>query len=237
MAIFDNANGRAYARLAGVFYLTIAMAGGVSIAYVPAQIFVIGDPLQSLNNITTQRGLFYLGLLGDTVMMVCEVMLTAMLFFMFRAVNPTLALAAALARFAMVGVMAAMLFFHAATLALAEPTGALATLGDAHRAGLAALSIGMHDAGVGIWQIFFALHLLILGWLVLCSGQYPAVLGVAMMLGAWGYVFDTVHVHVMPGAQWMEYPKIGLLIVVTLAEIGFALWLILRGPRRATPLT
>ena len=35
----------------------------------------------------------------------------------------------------------------------------------------------------------------------------------------------------LPGAATLEAVKIALLLVVTLAEIGFALWLLLRGPR------
>jgi len=231
MAIFGDPQTRGYARLAGIFYLVIAVAGAFSIAFVPSQIFVPGDVAASLGNIVERRGLFNIGLAGDVIMMLAEIMVTAMLYLMFRQVNQTLSLAAALARFAMVGVMAAMLFFHAGTLALSDPESALTVLAGDQRAALAALTIAMHDAGVGIWQIFFTLHLVLLGSLVVQSGVYPRLLGQAMILGAFGYLLDTVYVYIAPGADWLGYFRVALLVVVTLAEIGFALWLVLVGPR------
>ena len=81
---------------------------------------VAGDPAATFANIASQRGLFHAGLVGDVVMMAAEVLVSVMLYFMFRHVNATLSLAASYARLMMVAVMAAMLFFHAGSLALAD---------------------------------------------------------------------------------------------------------------------
>ena len=91
----------------------------------------------------------------------------------------------------------------------------------------------VHDAGVWIWQVFFSLHLVLLGTLVVRSGRYPRLIGVGLILGGTGYLVDSVQMFALPDAAVLEAVKIVLLLIVTLAEVGFALWLLIRGPRPA----
>ncbi|WP_240608167.1 DUF4386 domain-containing protein [Pararhodobacter oceanensis] len=220
-----------YARLAGALYLIIAFAGGFAILYVPSALNLPGDPAATFTNIARQRGLFHAGLVGDLVMICAEVLLSVMLYFMFRPVNATLSLAASYARLMMVAVMAAMLFFHAGSLALADGAVPLGSFTEAQRIELAGLMRYIHDSGVWIWQIFFCLHLLLLGTLVMSSGLYPRLLGAGLILGGTGYLFDSVQMFALPDSMLLTAIKVALLLIVTLAEIGFALWLLLRGPR------
>ena len=231
MLIPTDPHSRAYATWTGALYLLIAVSGGFAIAYVPSVLHVPGDPQATLSQITAQRGLFLAGIGGDTVMILAEVMVTAMLFFKFRNVHPTLALAAALARFAMVAVMAGMLFFHAGLLALADPDSAFGAFSPPEREALAYLMLTMHDAGVWVWQIFFTAHLVLLGRLVAHSGMYPRLLGHALTLGGLGYILDSAYSFAFPETHWLGTIRIGLLVLVTAAEIGFALWLLFVGPK------
>lgn len=233
MSIFDDPSSRSYARLTGVLYLIIALAGGFAILYVPGVLNVPGDPAATFTNIARHRGLFHAGLIGDVVMMVTEVLVSVMLYFMFRPVNATLALAASYARIMMVAVMAAMLFFHAGALALADETVPLSSFSITQRLELASLMRHVHDAGVWIWQVFFCLHLLLLGTLVARSNLYPRVLGAGLIVGGTGYLVDSIQMFALPDAGLLAAVKVGLLLVATLGELGFALWLVLRGPRPA----
>ncbi|MGR3634008.1 MAG: DUF4386 domain-containing protein [Limimaricola soesokkakensis] len=230
MHALRDPSSRSYARLTGSLYLLIAFAGGFSILYVPGVLNVAGDPAATFTNIAERRGLFHAGLVGDVVMMTAEVFVSVMLYFMFRPVNATLSLASSYARLMMVAVMAAMLFFHAASLALADGTVPLDSFSAAQRFELAGLMRHVHDAGVWIWQVFFWLHLMLLGTLVLRSGFYPRLLGLGLILGGTGYLVDSVQMFALPDVATLEAVKIALLLVVTLAEIGFALWLLIRGP-------
>ncbi|MBZ0127778.1 MAG: DUF4386 domain-containing protein [Rhodobacteraceae bacterium] len=233
MTLFSDPQSRGYAAITGTAYLGIAVFGGFAIAYVPSQIIVPGDAAATLANIIARRGLYLSGIGADVVVMLLEVMALSLLYHMFRPVSATLSFAAAMARLGMVAVMAAMLFFHAGALALAEPGATLGHFSDGQRADLAGLLLQMHKSGVWIWQMFFALHLILLGWLVAASGRFPRLLGMAMMLGAAGYAVDSIHAFAVPDAVAFGYLKIALLVIVTLAEIGFALWLLLVGPRPA----
>jgi len=237
MHIFSDPHSRAYARLTGLFYLTIAFAGGFAILWVPSQLQVPGDAQATFANILARNGLYLWGIGGEVVILIAEIMVTAMLYFMFKRVNPTLSFAAALARLSMVGVMAAMLFFHFAALTLADPGTTLASFTEAQRLDLAGLMLATHDAGVWVWQIFFTVHLAILGQLVARSGVFPRLLGHAMTLGAIGYTLDTLSAFVFPGSAALAAVTGVFLVIVTFAEVGFALWLILRGPRPGTRAT
>ena len=124
-----------------------------------------------------------------------------------------------------------MLFFYAAALALAGPD--LPGIAGETRHALGALMLHLHDTGVVIWQLFFWVHLMILGQLVARSGLYPRLLGHAMTLGSFGYLFDSLNKFLAPEGAALGTVTGVLLGIVSLAEISFALWLIIRGPRRA----
>ncbi len=233
MQSFNDPHTQIYARITGALYLIIAVAGGFAIAYVPAQLHIPGDPAATMLNIQNHRGLFNLGIAGDVVMLLAEVAATTMLYFMFRTVNPTLALMAAFARLSMAIVMGVMLMFHAGLLTLIDPDAALSSFSAAQRAELAGLMLHIHNSGVWVWQLFFALHLSILGLLVARSGRFPAILGYAMTVGAFGYLADSIVAFATPEAALLGQIRIGLLVIVTLAELGFALWLLILGPRQS----
>ena len=101
----------------------------------------------------------------------------------------------------------------------------------AEREALAYLMLTMHDAGVWVWQIFFTAHLVLLGRLVAHSGMYPRLLGHALTLGGLGYILDSAYSFAFPETHWLGTIRIGLLVLVTAAEIGFALWLLFVGPK------
>lgn len=228
---FSDPLSGAYARWTGFFYLGIAVAGGFSIAYVPSRIVVPGEASATVANILSQTGLYHMGIAADLVVMVFEIMVVALLYFMFRDVSRTLSFAAAMARLSMVSVMSAMLFFHAGADLLAHSDQVLTHFSADQRADIAGLLLEMHRAGVWIWQIFFMLHLLLLGYLVLRSNRFPVLVGYGLMIGAMGYGLDSVHAFAFPDVAWLGMGRAGLLVIVTLSEIGFALWLLVRAPQ------
>lgn len=231
MQIFNDPQSRGYARFAGALYLSLAFIGPFSIFYVPSQINVAGDAMATTTNLVANRGLFMAGLGGESLIMLVEVMLAAMLYFMFRPVNATLAAAAGLSRFMESAVMAAMMLFSVAALGFADPATAPIGFDAAQRAGMTGLMLHVHDAGVWVWQIFFFLHLLLLGQLVARSGQYPRLLGHALSIGGFGYLLESVYSFALPDFALLGDIRTVLLVIVSLAEISFALLLLLRGPR------
>lgn len=229
MSVFDDPTSRPYARTAGAFYVAIALFGAFSIAYVPSQI-VTGDPGNTLETLVTKRGLFNAGIGADVVVMLLEIVTMTMLFQIFRRVNETLTFAAMLSRFAMVAVMGAMLLFQAGLTGLA--TGDIVATAEMRDA-LAGLMLHVHHAGVWVWQMFFWMHLLILSYLVWRSDMFPKLLSYGLTIGSFGYLADSLYAFAFPNCDLLGVLRIGLLVIVSFSEVGFALWLLIRGPRSA----
>ena len=93
------------ARNASALYLTIAICGGFSIGYVPSQIVVASDATATAAKLMDQLGLFRLGVLADSAVILLEIAITVILYQMFHSVSPRLAMIALVSRLGMIVVM------------------------------------------------------------------------------------------------------------------------------------
>src|SRR5215210_8884657 len=98
------------ARLAGFLYLLIALLATFSILYISSMFIVPGDAATTASNILASDGLFRLGIVSDSVVILFEIVLIAILYVLLRPVNKTLALVVTFARLAMNVVMAVNVF-------------------------------------------------------------------------------------------------------------------------------
>lgn len=222
---------RSYARIAGSLYLLIAVTGGFSIGYVPSVIIQTGDAAATAGTLAANIGLFRLGLLGDIVVLLAEVALTAMLYVMFKPVSPTLSLVAAWSRLAMVMVMAINILINAMAMILVGGA-AIAGTGDAGQLHTTVMMLlEAHQIATYVWQLFFAMHLLALGYMIVRSSQVPRILGWMMLVGSFGYLVQgLVHITASQNAT-LSIIYIALLVLVTAGELAFAFWLLIRGIR------
>lgn len=215
-------NPQKMARAAGLIYLLIAVFGAFAIAYVPSQIVVAGDAGATLANLQSQAGLFQAGIFADMVVILLEIELTAILYFLLRPVDAVRALIAAAARYGMVIVMLVNLMLHITAFMMSN--GALS--GSAETI-LTLFEI--HAMGIYLWGVLFGIHLLALGMLVYRSGYLPRLLGGALVIGAFGYLIEGLSQIMGLDYVVLEWPVIGLLTLVTVAELSFALWLLIKG--------
>lgn len=224
------------ARIAGALYLSIAVCGGFSIGYVPSQIVVGGDAAATAANLMDRFGLFQLGILADSAVILLEIALTVLLYQMFKGTSPRLALIAMVARMGMVIVMGVnLLLWVLPSLLLTRPLG----LTPSESQPFALVFFEAHALGIFVWQIFFGAHLLALGWIILRSSAVPHPLGWGVFVGAFGYLVQGLVGLTFTDVAALDYTIIGLLVVVTIAELGLGLWLLVYGLRHpvldATP--
>lgn len=220
---------KSYARIAGVLYLVIAVFGMFAIGYVPSVIIEAGDAATTANNLLSNMALFNMGIFGDVVVLLVEVVLTVMLYIMFKPVSTTLSLVAAWSRMAMVMVMGINLLFNIMPVFLLSNADYLSGFTTENLQATALIFFEAHQYGVYIWQLFFGLHLLALGYMIIKSNLFPRVLGWAMLVGSFGYSAQGLVeiTHIDNAAISMAI--IGLLTIVTIGELSFAFWLLIKG--------
>jgi len=229
MAILDDPASRRFARLAGALYFLIGVTGVFGILWVPSQLTVPGDPQGTLQLIAQRPDLMSAGVGSDIILMLAEILLAVMFYVMFRSYGPVLAMTAMAARLIMVAVMATMLLPEAGIQTLTALETEFFGLDPIQRAEIAWVLRDIHDAGVMVWQVFFTLHLWLLGVLVWRSGCVPRLLAVGLTIGGTGYLFASMHTFHFANLIALEHAMIGLLAIATLAEIGFAIWLLVCG--------
>ncbi len=219
----------AYAKLAGLLYLLIAISGGFSIGYMPSVIMVPGDAATTAQNIIENQGLFRLGIAGDIVVFLMEIILTVMLYRMFKPVNPTLSLIAGFSRLAMGIVMAINLFNYLIPMRLLGGSDYLNALEPNQLQSLALLFFDAHQDGIYIWGLFFALHLVILGYLIFKSDFFPKLIGLFMMIGSFGYGGESIAAFIYPGHEAISMLINVLLGIAVVGELSFTFWLLIKG--------
>ena len=106
--------------------------------------------------------------------MLTEIVVSVMLFVLFRPTSPTLSLVMMVSRLMMVVVMAINLLINVTPVLLLSGAGYLGAFPPEQLQATALLLIEVHGYGVFVWDVFFGFHLTVLGYLVFRSGSLPA---------------------------------------------------------------
>ena len=222
-------NTKTYALVAGIIYLIIAAVGGFSIGYMPMEIVVEGDAAATLKNLQNNTSLFKWGIAGDITVLILETILTVMIFQLFKTANSTSIRIATYSRFAMAIIMGVNLTFYMIPgIILGEAEYLNAFTPEALEA-LTLLFFKVHNYGVLAWQIFFAIHLFALGYVLRESSFIPKWLGLTMLVGSFGYGGDCIIQLLFVEIEWITILFKILLTIAVIAELWFTFWLIFKG--------
>jgi hypothetical protein len=86
-----------------------------------------------------------------------------------------------------------------------------------------------------IWEAFFAVHLMTLGYLVFKSAYIPRVLGVLVATAGLGYLIDCVGSTLLPAsAGTFETIVIAMAVI---PEASLPVWLAVKGTKSVEPVT
>lgn len=186
-----------------------------------------GDAATTAGNVMAFEGLFRLGIAGDAVVFLTEIILTALLYALLKPVSRTLSLAAAFARLAMTVMQGMNLLNYLLALTLLSGAGYLAGVRGRPTAGArAAVSQCVRDCGADLGA-FFGLHTLLLGFLVYKSGYFPRILGALLIVAACGYLIDSFGNFLLPQYDAL-YTQV-VVLAALLGELPFAIWLSIKG--------
>jgi hypothetical protein len=222
------------ARLAGLLYLAVGILGAFAFAAVYSAMYVAGDAAATASKLVANAGLVKMGVAADLIQVVVWVFLALTLYVLLRHVSGY----AARAMVVLVAIGASLSFvnilFEFQGMRVATEPTYTAAVGAAGATALAMLMLDLQHYGYYIAGIFFGLWLVPLGYLTFKSNMFPKVLGVVLVVGGIGYLFDTLAAFVAPELTPIIHPVAALLGIV--AEVSLLAYLLVKGVRDPAPM-
>ena len=218
---------RTYARIAGVLYLIIFLAGPFAFFLGRTSVVVPGDATATANNIMASESLFRIGMVAESVVFLAEIVLAAYLYVLLKPVSKPLSLAAAFSRLAEAVVQAVNLLTGLPALLLLAGAGYLTVFEPAQLDALVLLFLDANAFVILVWGLIFGFHLLLLGYLVYKSGFWPRILGILLLLASLGYLAQS-YGHIL-APQYDDLLSMIVVVVTVPGELAFTLWLLIKG--------
>ena len=210
-------------------------AGGLYLAYILANVLAsltghigLSDARTLRATIADDEAMFRVGLVAALASALLFVATAWALYTLLRPVDDALALLLLVLNAVGVAVQCASYLPLLAVLAQADGGADLAGLSGQQLDGLATLAVSTHQVGFVIAQLFFSAWLFPLGWLVLRSGFLPRFLGWLLLLDGVAVLVWFLQTLLAPEYRAISYPS---WIVGFVAEVGLALWLLVKGAR------
>jgi len=214
------------ARATGAWYLALGITGMLGFLVLRPQLYIDGDPAQTLANLSARPGLAGLSV-GLELAAVATQALAAVWFYKLFASRNRVAAVAVMAFGLMnsVAIMASAAFM--ATAVTVAGDSALAPGGDA--AATVGLLGTLSTNSWAVGALFFGLWLIPMGWAVLTSGAMPRLLGWLLAAGGVGYVLSAFVGLAAPSAP--SGVSEGLSFLATVGEFWMIGYLLVKGIR------
>ena len=215
------------ARIAGLWYLCIAILYSFGMIYGQKAFYVPGDATATINNILASEGIFRLSIVSCLVGHICFLFLANALYKLFKPVNSDLARQMVLFIIAGVSVSFLNSLNQLASILIMNGSGYLSVFEPSQLRALSMTFIDVYQYGFYMAAIFWGLWLLPLGLLILKSNLMPKVLGILLLSACCCYLINFIVFFFFSG--YISATKPVLSIVETAAEVAFILWLLIMG--------
>lgn len=216
-----------YARVGGLLYLVIIVAGALGELFVRGTLVVSGDAASTAGRILASESLWRLGIVGDLVMHLCDVVVMWAIYVLLRPVSRNLALLTLLFNLVQTAVLVANKLNLLVPLFLLGDAAYLKAFDTAQLQAWSYIAVKMHDYGFGIGLIFFGFVCLVEGYLIRRSRYLPSLLGVLMQIAGACYLVNSFALLLAPAFAGRIFPVI--LVPCFIAELALALWLLVKG--------
>jgi Domain of unknown function (DUF4386) len=218
-----GASPRFQARMAGLIAWITTTAGFAAI--VVGNLVVYNDAAATAHNILANELLYRLAAVGD-VIAVLYIVYTLLLYYLFRPVNRSLALLAAL--FSLVGIAVGMLLplFDVAALVVLKDAPSLRAFNVEQVQAIALLSLKLRAQADGVSLVLFGTYNILTGYLIVGSTFLPRILGVLLAISGLGYLINTFATFLAPAFAAHLSPWI---FIPGGAELLLAAWLLIVG--------
>ena len=216
-------------------------AGGLYLAYLLANVLAsltgrigLSDAESMRETIVGNEVMFRVGLVAALASGLLFVATAWTLYALLRSVHEPLALLLLVLNAVGVAIQCASYLPLLAVLAQGDSGVDVRALTGPQLDSLTMLSLSTYHVGFVTAQLFFSAWLFPLGWLVLRSGFLPRALGWLLLIDGVGVLIWFLQTLLAPAYPAISYPT---WVVGFVAEIGLALWLLIKGtrPQRSAP--
>ncbi len=215
-----------FARIGGIAYLFIIIAGAFGELFIRQKMVVSGNPAATVANITASPLLWRIGITGDLLMHVCDLIVAIVYYKLLKPINKDLAILAVMFGMIQTAVLVANKMNMVMPLLL-ENTESLKAFTTEQLQAWSYLSIRAHNYGFGIGLIFFGFECLIDGYLIIRSGYLPKILGVLVQIAGVCYLVNSFLMLLSPSL--FANMSMFILLPPFVGELSISLWLIFKG--------
>lgn len=221
-------NEKKIGRITGVLYLIVIVCAGFSQGVVRETVFITGDAIATANNILVNSELFRWGLVTDLIAFSTDIAISVLLYILLKSVNKPLALMMACFRLiAHPGVATVNLLNHAAALKVMESNGLASQFSEIQLSELSLFFMETHHLGYIFAGVTFGIHCLLLGYLLMKSGNFPKLLGILMICASLGYLIESFGFILYPEHKVIFGWIVGL--SAAMGEVSLCIWLMIKG--------
>jgi len=222
-----EASPKLYARIGGVLYLVIILAGLFAEIFVRGPLVVSGDAAATARNILASESLWRASFGAEMLIGICAVPLLVIEYFLLRPVNATIALLGLIFNVISLSIEFVTDIGNYAALLFLDPAAYLKALDPRQLEALAYVALRLHEQGFGVSLIFFGFVLICWGYLAYDSGYFPKTIGILLAIGGLCYIINSFALFLAPTLADALFPYI--LVPSFIAELLFCLYLIVVG--------
>ena len=221
------------ARIAGLFYLLVAIFGGFAEGFGDPKMYVAGNAAATAANVLADPGLVRMIVVAHLLNAIFFVLTAMALYILLQHVNKSVARAMLVFVALAVGITTLNAVFQFEGLQVATDSAYAAAFGTAGSNALVLLLLDIQHYGTLSAQVFFGLWLAPLGYLVYKSGLFPKALGVVLVAASVCYLVDLLAAFLVPDFAKQIHPF--MVIVFVIAEVWMLLYLLVVGVRTVKP--
>lgn len=218
-----------YARLAGLFYLFIILAGIFGQIYVRDSLLVSGDAGATARNLIAHSERWQAGIVAELLMHLGDIPVMVILYFLLRPAGKLCAFMALLFNIVQTAVLVSVRLQLVSALLPLSNAAYLQGLDTHLLQAQAYTAIRLHDIGFSLGLLFFGATCLLNGYLIRRSGYIPKWIGALLQLAGLCYLANSLTLLLTPGFHSVLFPI--ALLPCFIAELSFCCWLIARGVR------
>lgn len=216
------------AKISGIAYLLIFLTGFYANFAILESLIDVNDPSKTALNLHSHHSQLGFGLISFAVMLSFDAVLVWSLFFLTKSVNKIKSFLASIFR------LLHACFFGFALFQLWNVYQLIPNTNNAiYLQNEVSDLLTDFDTLWTVGLLFFGVHLIILGYLIIKSIAIPKAIGILLIIAAIGYIIDGTAKLMM--SDYIDYKDIFEVIVImpsVIGEFSFTVWLLLKGFRK-----